>query len=132
MPHFHLENVHLVIKYPQLQHFSRRLSSVGFFDVYSSHWKWPRPKVTVRALLMRRLTWTLFLASAAFAGTVCPGAPTGTTFPHPPDPNGTGCNVVITIAAGGTATVAVTDPIPFRNTEGFIVGVVNKSANTVA
>ena len=85
---------------------------------------------------MKHLAWALFLLASvtgsAVAGTVCPGAPTGTTFPHPPDPNGTGCNVVITIAASGTATVVVTDPIPFRNTEGFIVGVVNRSANTVA
>jgi hypothetical protein len=84
---------------------------------------------------MRRLAWILLLIASAtgsaFAGTVCPGAATGTTFPHPPDPTGTGCNVVITISASGTATISVTDPIPYRNTEGFIVGVVNNSANTV-
>jgi len=84
---------------------------------------------------MKNWVGILFLiasaTASALAGTVCPGAPTGTNFPHPPDPNGTGCNVVITIAASGAATVSVTDPIPFRSTEGFIVGVVNNSANTV-
>jgi len=84
---------------------------------------------------MRRLVLTSTLVAiatgSAFAGTVCPGAPTGTNFPHPPDPTGTGCNVVITIAPNGTGTVSVTDPIPYRNTEGFIVGVVNNSSSTV-
>jgi hypothetical protein len=84
---------------------------------------------------MKRCAWTLVLLASlsglAFGGSICPGAPTGTTFPHPPDPSGTGCNVVITIAANGTASLAITDSVPYENAEDIIVGVVNNSASPV-
>ena len=77
--------------------------------------------------------FALLVAGACFAvaGTVCPGATSGTTFPHPPDPTGTGCNVVITIAANGSISTAVTDAIPYENTEDTIVGVVNNSSTPI-
>ena len=84
---------------------------------------------------MKRCAWSLILLASlsglAFGGSICPGAPTGTTFSHPPDPNKTGCNVVITVAAGGTATLAITDPTPYENSEDILVGVVNNSNSTV-
>jgi hypothetical protein len=67
----------------------------------------------------------------AVAGSICPGATTGTTFPHPPDPTATGCNVVITIAAGGSISVAVTDSTPYENSEDVLVGVKNNSGAAV-
>jgi hypothetical protein len=69
---------------------------------------------------------------AARAGTLCPGAPSGTTFPHPPDPNATGCNVVITIDANHLAVVSVTDATPYENSEDIIVGIQNNSSSTVS
>jgi hypothetical protein len=71
---------------------------------------------------------TLTLVGTAMAGTICPGAPTGTTFPHPPDPNATGCNVVITINANGTATTVITDATAYENSEDAIIGIVNNSS----
>jgi opacity protein-like surface antigen len=72
-----------------------------------------------------------WVASAAFAGSVCPPA-AGSNFPHPPDPLATGCNVVITIAVGGGVSTVVTDSTPYENSEDVLVGVVNNSASTVS
>ncbi len=74
----------------------------------------------------------IFCASAlAMAGTICPGAPTGTTFTHPPDPTATGCNVVITIAANGSISTAIVDATPYESSEDAIIGVKNNSATPV-
>jgi hypothetical protein len=67
----------------------------------------------------------------AWAGSICPGAPSGNNFPHPPDPNGTGCNVVITINADGSTAVSVKDSTPYENSEDIIVGIQNNSSSTV-
>ena len=72
-----------------------------------------------------------WVASAAFAGSVCPPA-AGSNFPHPPDPLATGCNVVITIAANGTVSTAVTDSTPYELSEDVLVGVVNNGSSTVS
>src|SRR5579863_7115605 len=74
----------------------------------------------------------IFCASAlAMAGTICRGATTGTTFPHPPDPTATGCNAVITIAANGSISTVVVDSNPYENSEDAIIGVKNNSATAV-
>ena len=67
----------------------------------------------------------------AVAGSICPGASTRTNFPPPPDPTGTGCNAVITIAAGGAITVAITDSTPYEASEDVLVGVKNNSGAAV-
>src|ERR1039458_6534053 len=85
---------------------------------------------------MKRTTTFLILfligACAAWAGSVCPGAATGTNFPHPPDPSATGCNVVITINANGSVTVTVTDASAYEGSEDVMVGVVNNSTGTLS
>ena len=68
---------------------------------------------------------------AAWAGSICPAASGANTFPHPADPAATGCNVVITINAGGSISVAVTDATPYENSEDVMVGVVNNSSSNV-
>ena len=65
------------------------------------------------------------------AGSICPGATTGTNFTHPPDPTATGCNVVITIAANGSVSTVVTDPSPYEGSEDVIIGVKNNSTSAV-
>jgi hypothetical protein len=65
------------------------------------------------------------------AGTVCPAASGSNPFPHPPDPTATGCNVVITIAANGSVSTAITDSTPYEESEDIIVGVKNNSTSTV-
>jgi hypothetical protein len=67
----------------------------------------------------------------ASAGTICPGAPSGNNFPHPPDPGATGCNVVITINADQSTTVSVKDATPYESSEDIIVGIQNNSSSTV-
>ncbi len=86
-------------------------------------------KVTIGALFV-------FGVGVALGGTVCPDSPgTGTNsggaFVHPPDPTGTGCNAVITIAANGSISTAVTDSTPFNGSEDVIIGVVNNSSSPV-
>ena len=75
------------------------------------------------------LAW---VASAAFAGSVCPAGSGATAFPQSPDNAATGCNVVITIAANGSVSAAVTDSTPYEESEDVLVGVVNNSASTVS
>src|ERR1022692_3063304 len=67
----------------------------------------------------------------AWAGSICPGASGSNPFTHPPDPNGTGCNVVITINADGSTAVSVKDSTPYENSEDIIVGIQNNSSSTV-
>lgn len=67
----------------------------------------------------------------AVAGSICPGATTGTTFTHPPDPTATGCNVVITVPASGSISVVVTDAIPYESSEDVLIGVVNNSGTAL-
>lgn len=84
---------------------------------------------------MKTLSRLLILACAAavaFAQSICPAAGGTSPFPHPPDPTGTGCNVVITIAANGTPSVQVTDSTPYEESEDVLVGVKNNSTSTVA
>ena len=78
--------------------------------------------------------FALLVAGACFAvaGTICPGAATGTNFPHPPDPAATGCNVVITIAANGSISTAVTDATPYEVSEDTLVGIVNNSSTPIS
>ena len=64
----------------------------------------------------------------AMAGTVCPASTGANPFPHPPDPSATGCNVVITIAANGSVSTAITDATPYELSEDTLVGVVNNSS----
>jgi|SRR5579883_1181473 len=66
------------------------------------------------------------------AGSICPAASGTNPFPHPPDPTGTGCNAVITIAANGSVSVAVTDPTPYENGEDVVVGIKNNSPTPVS
>jgi hypothetical protein len=82
-------------------------------------------KTTLAAMLL------LLGSCAAWGGTVCPAAGGANTFPHPPDPSATGCNVVITVNANGTTTVTVTDATPYELSEDVLVGVVNNSGSTV-
>jgi hypothetical protein len=70
-------------------------------------------------------------ATLAMAGTICPGAATGTNFVHPPDPSATGCNVVITIASNGSVSTAVTDAAPYDGSEDVLIGVKNNSGSSV-
>jgi hypothetical protein len=65
----------------------------------------------------------------AVAGSVCPAAGGANPFLHAPDAANTGCNVVITIAAGGAITTAITDSTPYENSEDVIVGVKNNSSS---
>ena len=73
-------------------------------------------------------------AALAAAGTICPAGNGATPFPHNPDgaAGGTGCNVVITIAANGTLSTAVQDTTPYENSEDVLVGVVNNSATPLS
>ncbi|MGA2039065.1 MAG: hypothetical protein ABSH42_07300 [Bryobacteraceae bacterium] len=71
-------------------------------------------------------------ATAAFAQAICPGASGTNNFVHAPDPTATGCNVVITIAANGTASVSIPDSSPYDGSEDTLVGVKNNSASTIA
>lgn len=75
------------------------------------------------------LAW---VASSAFAGSVCPSSSGPSGFSHPPDSAATGCNVVVTIAANGSVSTAVTDATPYENSEDVLVGVVNNSSTPVA
>ena len=68
---------------------------------------------------------------AASAGSVCPAATGANPFPHPPDPTGTGCNVVITIAANGAASTQLIDTTGYEDSEDVLVGVVNNSGTSV-
>jgi hypothetical protein len=70
-------------------------------------------------------------ACTASAGSICPAAGGANTFPHAPDPDGTGCNVVITINADRTTTVTITDPTPYEQSEDVLVGVRNNSSSSV-
>jgi hypothetical protein len=78
--------------------------------------------------------FALLVAGACFAvaGSVCPGATTGTNFTHPPDPTGTGCNVVITIAANGSISTVITDASPYEGSEDALVGIVNNSGTPLS
>jgi len=80
---------------------------------------------------LSRLLILACAAAVAFAQSICPAAGGTSPFPHPPDPTGTGCNVVITIAANGTASVQVTDSTPYEESEDVLVGVKNNSTSTV-
>ena len=86
---------------------------------------------------MKKITLVSFLfllgscAAWAAGAPICPGASGANNFAHSPDATATGCNVVITIAANGTATVVVTDPAPYDGSEDALVGVVNNSSTTV-
>jgi len=71
-------------------------------------------------------------ASIALAGTICPAASGTNPFPHPPDPAGTGCNVVITIAANGSISTVVTDATAYDNVEDTLVGIVNNSSTAIS
>jgi hypothetical protein len=70
-------------------------------------------------------------AAWAAGAPICPGASGANSFIHSPDALATGCNVVITLNANGTATVVVTDPAPYDGTEDTLIGVVNNSTTTV-
>jgi hypothetical protein len=79
------------------------------------------------------LALTLFVLGScgAWAGSVCP-APNGLNpFPYTPDSANTGCNVLITINANGTVTVAIQDSNPYENSEDILVGVRNNSSSPV-
>jgi len=84
---------------------------------------------------MKRTPLALILlllgSCAAWAGSVCPAASGANSFPHPPDPMGTGCNVLITVNANGTTTITVTDSTPYENSEDVLVGVKNNSSTPV-
>jgi hypothetical protein len=86
-------------------------------------------------LLMKKFMFVgamLALGSAAtWAGSICPAGSGANPFPHSPDPTATGCNAVLTIAANGSITVAVTDSTPYENSEDVLIGVVNNSATSV-
>lgn len=84
---------------------------------------------------MKTLSRLLILACAAtvaFAQAICPGAAGTNNFVHAPDPTNTGCNVLITIAANGTASVSIPDSSPYDGSEDTLIGVKNNSASTVA
>ncbi len=68
----------------------------------------------------------------AMAGSICPAGNGSNPFPHNPDGAATGCNVVITVAASGTASTSVKDTTPYENSEDVLVGVVNNSAVPVS
>jgi hypothetical protein len=84
---------------------------------------------------MKILFGTLFVAfgaSFAMAGTICPAGSGSNPFLHSPDSAATGCNVVITIAANGSVSTAVTDSNPYEVSEDVLVGVLNNSTSTVS
>ncbi len=66
------------------------------------------------------------------AGTICPAGSGANPFPYSPDPTGTGCNAVITIAANGSVSVAVTDSTPYEFGEDVLIGVKNNSSTPVS
>lgn len=81
--------------------------------------------------VIRSFALVAFAACAAWAGSICPAGNGSRPFPHSPDVNGTGCNVVITINADRTTTVSIKDPQPYENAEDVIVGVLNNSSGNV-
>jgi hypothetical protein len=75
----------------------------------------------------------LALGSAAtWAGSICPAGSGSNPFTHSPDAAATGCNVVLTISAGGTISATIPDSTPYENSEDILVGVVNNSASSIA
>jgi PEP-CTERM motif len=86
------------------------------------------------------LKWTLpilasllFGASQASAGTICPGATSGTTFVHNPDPIATGCNVLITINPDLSVTTTILDSTPYDlGPDDALVGVKNNSTTSIS
>ena len=82
-------------------------------------------------LMLPMLVFVVFGAGQATAGTICPGATSGTSFVHPPDASGTGCNVLITINSNQSVTTTVQDMIPYDDVEDFLVGVQNNSGIAV-
>ena len=62
---------------------------------------------------------------------ICPGVDATNNFSHAPDSTGTGCNVVITIAANGGISTAVVDVAPYDGSEDTLVGVINNSSTPV-
>ena len=84
---------------------------------------------------MKKLTLILAIlalgTTASWAGTVCPAAGGANPFPHAPDPNGTGCNVLITIAVNGTVSITVLDATPYEESEDVLVGVLNNSGVSI-
>jgi len=85
----------------------------------------------MKVKVLSRLLILACAVTVAMAQSICPGAGGSNPFPHPPDPTGTGCNAVITIAANGTVSVAVTDATPYENSEDVVIGVKNNAATTV-
>ena len=82
----------------------------------------------------------LVLAVAMFIGAshasatvtaICPGVDSTNNFFHAPDSSGTGCNVVITIAANGSISTSVIDSAPYDGAEDTLVGVINNSSTAV-
>jgi hypothetical protein len=74
----------------------------------------------------------LTLGSAAtWAGSICPAGTGANPFPHSPDSAATGCNVVLTISAGGAITATIPDSTPYEESEDILVGVVNNSSSSV-
>jgi hypothetical protein len=75
----------------------------------------------------------LLLAGAALAsaGSICPAGASPTPFAYNPDNAATGCNVVITIGAGGTITSSIKDNGPYDGSEDVLIGVVNNSGISI-
>ncbi len=69
---------------------------------------------------------------ATWAGSICPAGNGAKPFPYSPDPSATGCNVVITVAANGSISVALLDSNAYENSEDVLVGVQNNSATPVS
>jgi hypothetical protein len=81
---------------------------------------------------VKLLTFATVGSALAVAGSICPAGNGANPFGHNPDNAATGCNVVITIAANGTASTVVKDSTPYENSEDVLVGVVNNSATPLA
>lgn len=76
----------------------------------------------------------LFPVAFAAALMLCTAGRASANSANPPCPQigfADGCNAVITLNSGGTASIAITSQPPYDNVEDQLVGVVNNSGGTI-
>jgi len=86
----------------------------------------------VRKQLLEVVFLILGGGALAAAGTICPAGSGADPFPHSPDNAATGCNVVVTVAVGGTITITVRDTEPYEESDDILVGVVNNNTTALS
>lgn len=70
-------------------------------------------------------------AALASAGSICPAGSAPNPFPYNPDNAATGCNIVVTVGAGGTLASSIKDNGPYDGSEDVLIGVVNNSGGAI-